>query len=791
MVRPIKQRDLDVNHREARQHAVVQSLFQTLFNRRNKFARHRTTLDGIDELKALARLVRPHLDPDVAVLTLTARLLGMLAFLLDFLADRFTVGHLRRTHVGFHAEFALHPIHENFEVEFAHARNDGLAGFLIRTDAERRIFLRQTAQCDAHLFLVSLGFWLDRHVNHRLGEFHAFEGDRARDITQRIARSHILQTHGRSDVTCADFLDFFALVGVHLQDATDALLAALDRVVNRVARIHHARIDAEENQLAHIGIGCDLERQGREFFFIGRLTMTLFAILKLTLHRGDIGRRRHQLDHFVEHGLNTLVLERGAAHHRHNFAGDGPRAQAGDDIRLGEIALFEVFVHHLFRRFRGCLDHGLTPLLAGVQQVGRNVAQVEFHALAGIIPVNRLHLDEVDHALEVIFSADGHLDRHRISLQTQTHLVIDLKEIGAGAVHLVDECQTRHAVLVGLTPHGLGLGLHTTHRTVDHAGTIQHTHGALDLNGKIHVTRGVDDVDAMLGVLAIHPLPEAGGGRRGNGNTALTLLLHPVHGGRAIMDFADLVRHTRVKQDALGGGGLASVNMARNADIAIAFNRSRACHVSYLPINTLGLEAEMREGLVGLSHTMHFLTLLHCAATAFSRIQQLARQASAHGFLAALARRILQPAHRQGGATARAHLDRNLVVGATDATALHLDQRAGIVQRGAEHLQRILAGLAGDLLECAIDDALSDRLLAAGHDDVHEFRNLLIAEFRIRQNFTLGDFATTGHIPVSLYLVKLSSDAWRRTSNATACDPSRQRYRGCRARCGNAHPANP
>ena len=29
----------------------------------------------------------------------------------------------------------------------------------------------------------------------------------------------------------------------------------------------------------------------------------------------------------------------------------------------------------------------------------------------------------------------------------------------------------------------------------------------------------------------------------------------------------------------------------------------------------------MREGLVGFSHTVHFLTLLHCAATAFRRIQ--------------------------------------------------------------------------------------------------------------------------------------------------------------------------
>ena len=64
---------------------------------------------------------------------------------------------------------------------------------------------------------------------------------------------------------------------------------------------------------------------------------------------------------------------------------------------------------------------------------------------------------------------------------------------------------------------------------------------------------------------------------------------------------------------------------------------------------------------------------------------------------------------------------------------------------GQSRLRAGAAGLLGDLLECAIDDALSDRLLATGHDDVHEFRNLLITEFRIRQDFTFGDFATTGH----------------------------------------------
>src|SRR5205085_7998074 len=50
-----------------------------------------------------------------------------------------------------------------------------------------------------------------------------------------------------------------------------------------------------------------------------------------------------------------------------------------------------------------------------------------------------------------------------------------------------------------------------------------------------------------------------------------------------------------------------------------------------------------------------------------------------------------------------------------------------------------------DLLEGTVDDALRDRLLAALHDHVHELGELDIAVLGIRQDFTLGDFATTWH----------------------------------------------
>jgi hypothetical protein len=83
------------------------------------------------------------------------------------------------------------------------------------------------------------------------------------------------------------------------------------------------------------------------------------------------------------------------------------------------------------------------------------------------------------------------------------------------------------------------------------------------------VARGVDDVDAVLGQGRVHALPEAGGGSGGNRDAALLLLLHPVHGGRAVVNFTNLVVHAGVKKDPLGGGGLAGINVRGNADVAV------------------------------------------------------------------------------------------------------------------------------------------------------------------------------------------------------------------------------
>ena len=64
---PVEQRDLDVHHRETRQHAVRQGLQHALFHRRDVFARHRAALDRVDEFVALARRLRVEPEPHVAM----------------------------------------------------------------------------------------------------------------------------------------------------------------------------------------------------------------------------------------------------------------------------------------------------------------------------------------------------------------------------------------------------------------------------------------------------------------------------------------------------------------------------------------------------------------------------------------------------------------------------------------------------------------------------------------------------------------------------------------------------
>src|SRR6202451_4769559 len=81
----------------------------------------------------------------------------------------------------------------------------------------------------------------------------------------------------------------------------------------------------------------------------------------------------------------------------------------------------------------------------------------------------------------------------------------------------------------------------------------------------------VDDVEALV-------MPESCGRGRGDGDAALLLLLHPVHGRSAVVHFANLMRLTGIIEDALRGRRLPGINVSHDAEITIILDRAAGCH---------------------------------------------------------------------------------------------------------------------------------------------------------------------------------------------------------------------
>ena len=68
-------------------------------------------------------------------------------------------------------------------------------------------------------------------------------------------------------------------------------------------------------------------------------------------------------------------------------------------------------------------------------------------------------------------------------------------------------------------------------------------------------------------------VPERGRRGRRDRDAALLLLLHEVHGGGAVVHFADLVALAGVIEDPLGRRGLAGIDVRHDAEVAVVLDR--------------------------------------------------------------------------------------------------------------------------------------------------------------------------------------------------------------------------
>ena len=132
-------------------------------------------------------------------------------------------------------------------------------------------------------------------------------------------------------------------------------------------------------------------------------------------------------------------------------------------------------------------------------------------------------------------------------------------EVGTKLVHLVDKANSWNVVLVSLTPYGLGLRLNTLFTVEDCNGTVKNTKRTLHLNGEVHVSRGVDDVD-----LGIFPLNADILGK--DGDPALTLEVVVVQ--QEVVHLLIITEKLRSVKHVVYQGGFTVVNVGDDGDVA-------------------------------------------------------------------------------------------------------------------------------------------------------------------------------------------------------------------------------
>ena len=384
-------------------------------------------------------------------------------------------------------------------------------------------------------------------------------------VAQSVPGTRDLETNDGRKLAGVNALAVFAVVGVHLEDAADALALVLGGVVDVRAGLEAARVNAEVRELADIRVHGDLESESRERLVVAGQPGDFFAVGPDARHGRHIQRRRQVLDDGVQQRLHAFVLEARAAEHR--GYGDIQSGLTYGLPQLGrrDLVALKVRLHDGVVVICDALNETAAILLGQAGQLGRNVydvpARAEFVAID-----DGVHLDQVDDPVELRLTADRQLQRQGMRAEAVDHHLQTVEEVGPDTIHLVDVADARDAVLVRLMPHGLRLGLDTSDRTEEGYGSVQHAQAALHLDGEVHMTGSVDDVDGGV-------VPTGSGGGRRNGDAALLLLGHPVHDGGALVDLSHLVRLARVIQDALGGRGLTGIDVSHNADIARVFQR--------------------------------------------------------------------------------------------------------------------------------------------------------------------------------------------------------------------------
>ena len=120
-------------------------------------------------------------------------------------------------------------------------------------------------------------------------------------VAQRVAGVDALQSDARANVAGIHFFNFFALVGMHLQQTADALARALAGVVNVAAGFQDAGINADVGHVSDERVGHNFKSQRGKRLIIRGAAQFHFIVFRIdAFDRRNIHRRRQIIDHRIE-----------------------------------------------------------------------------------------------------------------------------------------------------------------------------------------------------------------------------------------------------------------------------------------------------------------------------------------------------------------------------------------------------------------------------------------------------------------------------------------------------------
>ena len=335
----------------------------------------------------------------------------------------------------------------------------------------------------------------------------------------------------------------------------DALLRVAVVVHERRVRPHLAREDAKQVQLAAVRVGDGLE-DVRHRAGVADLGQVLGA-----------KRRRQALDDQVEQAVRADVPGGRAAADREELALGDELLQRLGHLLAGDLAALQVALHQLVGRLRHDVHQLVVVLVGGRAQVVGDVdGLVAPGALAVVVGD---HVDEVDHAVELVLAADRKLHRDALRREPRLERVERREEVGPLAVEQVHEDEAREAQLLAAFPQPLRPHLDAHDARHRHDRALHHPERAQHVGLEAGLAGRVDQVDRAA-------LPVEVRDRGRDRHLAPALLVVEVRDGRLLGDAPQPVHGARLEQQGLDERGLAGAAMADHGDVSdLAGLRSR------------------------------------------------------------------------------------------------------------------------------------------------------------------------------------------------------------------------